>query len=376
MKRWKKTILPLIIVFALLAGIVGYDVYCNTSHPKNGSAGVIDLSPDTRTAGYGGALPPDRYGLWPTEDFTLGTPESQGIRAGQLDFRLNLSKKTTDSFAVLRRGELVYEKYYGDMDCDTPHYLASVTKAFISVLTGIAVKEGYIQSADQKVLDFYPEAQIAPGDEAKRDMTVEHLLTMTCGLEDTWYGDGDDPTAWWNAADSGLSVIEQPLEAKPGDIYRYSGACYQLLGGVIARATGKSVQDYAQEVLFAPMGITTAQWDCAEDGSPFAAGGLSLSTRDMLRFGYLLLCEGRWEEQEIIPADWIAQSRARNQKPNGVGRMLWNNRWNLLLDCYECRGADGQFICIFPTLDMVVVRTGQDDHNYRLPLSLVKLWAR
>ena len=375
MKRKQKVILPLAVVFVLLAGAVGYDIYCNTSHPKDGSRDVIDHSPDARTAGYNGALPPDKHDIWPTKEFTLGTPASQKIRAGLLDWHMRLAKKETDSFAVLRRGALVYERYNGGMDADTPHFLASVTKGFISVLTGIAVKDGYIESPDQRVLDFYPEFQIAPGDEAKSGMTIQHLLTMTCGLEDTWYEDDDDPAAWWNAQDSGLAVLAQPLEAPPGEVYRYSMACYQLLGGVIARAAGKTVQEYAQEALFGPLGITSAEWDCAEDGSPFAAGGLSLGTHDMLRFGYLLLNEGRWEDREILSADWIAQSRAKNKRPNGVGRMFWNNRWNPGLDCYELRGAEGQFICVYPTLDMVVVRTGHGEHDYRIPLSFVQTWA-
>ena len=381
MKRWLKIVLPLGVILALYAAGAWYDHYCNTN-PKDGARDVIDLSPDTHTAGYGGELPPDRYGIWPTTEFVTGTPESQGIRGRQLDFRLTLSpwKKTLDSFAVLRRGVLVYEYYSGDMTPDTPHYQASITKAFVSVLTGIAIKEGHIEGPDQKVLDFFPEVQI--DDERKRGMTIEHLLTMTCGLEDTWYED-DDLAAWWNACaspgealDSGLAVLAQPMEADPGEVYRYSSACYQLLGGVIARATGQNLFDYARETLFVPLGITTAQWECAADGSPFAAGGLVLSTRDMLRFGYLLLNEGRWEDREIVPADWVVQSRAKNNKPNGVGRMIWNDRWNPGLDCYECRGAHDQFICVYPSLDMVAVHTASDYRNWRPPVTLVRLWAK
>ena len=371
MKRKLKIILPLCIVFALLASAVSYDIYCNTSHPKDGSRGVIDQSPDTRTAGYDGALPPDKYGVWPTGEFTL---DSAGVRKGYLDWLLRQSSKETDSFAVLRRGVLAYERYNGEMTPDTPHFLASCTKGVISVLTGIAVKEGYIEGPDQKVIDFYPEAQI--DDERKRDMTVEHLLTMTCGLA-KGQQDKDDPAAWWNDEhDSGLAALRLPLAARPGEVFLYHGACYQVLTGVLARATGRSVQDYAQQVLFGPLGVTTAQWECAADGSPFAAGGLSLSTRDMLRFGYLLLNEGRWEDREIVSADWIVQSRAKNNKPNGVGRMFWNDRWNPGLDCYEMRGAQGQFICVYPTLDMVVARTGHGEHDYRIPLSFVRAWAR
>ncbi|MDR2686911.1 MAG: beta-lactamase family protein [Oscillospiraceae bacterium] len=220
--------------------------------------------------------------------------------------------------------------------------------------------------------DFFPEAQI--NDERKRDMTVEHLLTMTCGLSDSYEANDEDMAAL--RGDTGLAILERlPMEAAPGEAYRYSGICYQLLVGLIARATGRNVFDYAQEKLFGPLGMTSAQWERADDGQPWGSGGLSLSTHDMLRFGYLLLGEGRWEDREIIPADWIAQSRAKGKGPNGVGYMIWNDRWNPGLDCFELRGADGQFVMVFPALDMVVARTGHADRDYRGMLWFVRLWA-
>ena len=366
MKLWLKILIPVAATVLLAAAVILYGFYVEAiSFPKDGARDVIDLSPDTRTAGYNGELPPDRYGIWPTTEFVT-TPESQGIRAGQLDFRMKLCAKTTDSFAVLRRGVLVYERYFGDMTADTPHYLASDTKGVVAMITGIAVKEGYIKSAQQKVIDFFPEARIAPGEEAKRDMTVEHLLTMTCGLSEDLEVNGDERAALRAALeeDTGLAIFERaPLEVAPGEVYRYSGTCYQLLVGLIARATGQNVFDYAQEKLFGPLGITSAAWERAYDGQPYGAGDLSLSTHDMLRFGYLLLNEGRWEGREILPADWIAQARAKNDKPNGVGFMIWNDRWNPGLECFELRGADGQFIMMFPSLDMVVARTGHADRD-------------
>ena len=377
MKRGLKILIPVAAIVLLAASAAFYAFYVEAiNYPKDGDRGFIDLSSDTRTAGYNGALPPDRYGIWPTTEFVTGSPESQGIRAGQLDLRLKLCAKTTDSFAVLRRGVLVYERYFGGVTADTPHYLASDTKGVVAMITGIAVKEGYIQSAQQKVLEFFPEARIASGEVAKRDMTVEHLLTMTCGLEDSWYEDENDPAAWWNAQDIGLANFERPLAAAPGEEYRYSGACYTLLVSLVQRATGRNFFDYAQEKLFGPLGMTSAEWEREPDGTPWGGSGLSLSTHDMLRFGYLLLNEGRWEDKEIIPADWIARARAKGKGPNDVGYMIWNDRWNPGLECFELRGADGQFIMMFPALDMVVARTGHADRDYRGMLWFVRLWAK
>ena len=334
--------------------------------------------PETRLPGCGcEALAPDQYGIWPTREFTTATPQSERVDAKQLDARLWLTKtlcggaQHTDSLLVLRHGKLVYENYFNGYDENKPHELWSITKSFTSALTGIAIGDGLIEGLDQKVIDFFPDAVIAPGQESKRDMTVGHLLTMTSGL---------DTKGKWSACkgadDFALRAFELPQANPPGKQYYYDDIAPSILLGMIARASGKNVLDYANEKLFGPIGITSARWDTTDDGLPIGAFGLALTPRDMLRFGYLYLNEGRWEDRQIIPREWVLQTPPKTLNPRGYGLMFWNNRWDLFQGFYEANGADGQFISVYPSLDMVVVRTGDDpSFGYTASLLWVRLWA-
>ena len=141
--------------------------------------------PETRT--YAGEVP-DKYGVWPTEGFDTA-PGPWWLRGPALEVFLEMYKlrtgtdTPTDSILLLHKGKLVYENYAEGWDRDPPHYMASVTKSVTSALVGIAIGDGLIRGVDQKVLDFFPEAVDLPGwEESKRDMTIEHLLTMTSGI--------------------------------------------------------------------------------------------------------------------------------------------------------------------------------------------------
>ena len=333
--------------------------------------------PETRYASY--TLAPDQYGIWPTDEFETATPESQHIDAERLDKQLEKANKksgktATDSLLVYRSGKLVYEKYFNGFDENTPHYLASVTKSILSTLVGIAIHEGKIKGTDQTVADFFSDAVF--DDARKKDITIEHLLTMTSGIGDTELED-DDPAAWWNAADSGKAAFEQtPLDNPPGKKFYYSGAAPHILACALRRAVGVDLMDYANEKLFGPLGITSAAWEAAADGNYFGGGGISMTPRDMVRMGYLYLNEGRWEDKQIIPVDWALQVAPKATVPYAYGRMFWNSRCQPLSGWYEMNGANGQIIEICPSKDMVIVRTGNDVCDYNYLLGGIKHWAK
>ena len=148
--------------------------------------------PETRS--YVGEVP-DKYGVWPTKKFETTAMPSFIPKVLEARYALkDFPGSATDSLLILHKGKLVYERYAKGWDKDKPHYMASVTKSVLSALVGIAIGEGKIKGVHQKVIDFFPDAKIAPGQESKRDMTIEHLLTMTSGLP----GDGDHfDWQWW-----------------------------------------------------------------------------------------------------------------------------------------------------------------------------------
>jgi len=315
--------------------------------------------PETRT--YVEKVP-DKYGVWPTKDFEKGPRPAWFIppvaKTAYVFQRFINGNVFSDSVLVLHKGKLAYEDYARGWDKDTPHQMYSVTKSIVSTLVGIAIGEGKIKGVDQKVIDFFPDAKIAPGQESKRDMTIEHLLTHTSGLP----GDGDRESldiAWWEAKDSGIAAFEHPQLAKPGEIFSYSsGAGLQTLACLVSRAVKMNLFEYAQKKLFKPLGMTSVAWDAAKDGNTYGGFGLSMTPRDMLRYGYLYLNDGRWEDKQIVPAAYVTLTPPRSKAAEAYGYLFWNTTLIPFDKSYEASGSFGQFIAVMPEWDAVIVRTG------------------
>jgi len=317
--------------------------------------------PETRGSPYGETVP-DKYGTWPTEEFEKGKaplwlfPNVRKAMIGLNGFLIGGSR--TDSFLVLHKGKLVYERYYNGYGKDTPHFMASVTKSVTSALVGVAIGEGYITSVKDKVVDYFPEARESPQwQESKANMTIEHVLTMTSGI----LCDTGEKWEWFNGdgvMDTALNAFLIPQSAAPGKKFMYENAAPSILLGIVERATGHKLLDYAQEKLFGPLGMTSVVWDEAEDDLPFGAFGISMTPRDMARFGYLYLNYGRWDDQQIIPADYVAVTPPRAMRSRAYGYMFWNFNLEPFRGFYQADGALGQYIIIMPSRDTVIVRTG------------------
>jgi len=296
--------------------------------------------------------------LWPGEDFETG--RAWWLWPAALEYLYSLrsqgvGRPENDSLLVLYKGRLVYEHYGEGEDEDSLFPVFSCTKTVVAALVGIAIKEGYIESVDQRVADFYPDAAIAPGQESKLDMTVRHLLTMTSGLPQDLEEHCDD---CMGAPDVGLAAFETPQAAAPGEKFLYStNPGMQCLGGIIERRTGRSLYDYASEKLFGPLGITSVVWDTLGDGSSTAGSGIQMTARDMLRFGYLYLCGGVWDGQRLLPEGWVEQSKPGS---NGYGYLIcdYGDDW-FLGGSYEARGYGGQWITICFSRDLVIARTSR-----------------
>ncbi|MDR1408795.1 MAG: beta-lactamase family protein [Oscillospiraceae bacterium] len=317
-------------------------------------------APQTPKDGYLMTLAEDKYGVFPDPNFPISTAEAQGVNSDRLVARLETiqkAKEPLDSVIILKNGYVICEKYYGNNSADTPHAQYSCTKSVISALTGIAIAEGKIKSTEQKIADFFSEADLKNSPE-KKDITIQHMLTMTSGIA------GDNKwNDWANEKDPALALFTLKQKNAPGTHYRYDSAATNLLSGILTKAVGKPTQDYAQEKLFAPLGITNYTWDV--DGAGIACGGygLSLCSRDMAKFGYLYLNEGRWKNRQLIPAQWVKDSAPWNGRPEAYGRLFWSNAYDASV--YEARGAYGQYISVFPAQNAVVVVTSRGDYDNR-----------
>jgi len=288
------------------------------------------------------------------------------------------------AIVVLRHGALVAERYYQgrdrsiwspfartvQFDANTRHDLRSVSKSVTSLLWGIAQGEGRMPALGTPVLDLYPE--LADLKTAGRDaITVRQLFTMTSGLaweEPIRYGMGNDETGLYWRSSQARYLFDRPL-VPGGAVFNYNGGATAVLADILARRTGMLIEDYAQQKLFGPLGITDWEWQKDVRRRPMAFAGLRLRPRDLATIGQLLLQRGQWQGKQLVPEKWIAESLQPHVE-TGDGLQYGYQWWSGTVDAsggkhrwYAGFGNGGQRLYIVPTLALVVVSTagGYDD---------------
>jgi len=315
-----------------------------------------NIIPETRASTYGENAP-DLYNEWPTKEFN--TSKKPWWFLPKVFNEIYNHKKVIyssypycESLLALYKGKLIHEWYAEGFNKKTEFTMMSMTKTVVSVILGIAIKEGYVKSIKQNILDFYPEAkQYIKATDNKYNLTIEHLITMTSGLK--------DDSEWRLAADTGLAGLLRLQSNPPGKKFKYISVNYHILACALQRVLKIDLYDFAKERIFDPLGITSVKWNKLQDGSRQGNGGITMTARDMLRLGNLWLNNGRWEDKQIVPADYIKQQTSKSKAPYAFGSPFWNNTWFpfSFLGSFESRGHNGQFISVY-TNGLVIVRNG------------------
>ncbi len=357
MNRPVARILWLVLGFLLLAGCSGNTVGTENSAEISGKeVSAVNEVTEIASAGQSGPIQEGEY--WPTNGWRISTPEAHGMDSEKLAAFVEAAVNSGrfKSFVIVRDGYIVAEKYFG-IKPDKRQRVYSVTKSVVSTLFGIAMEEGKIESVDTKVLDCFPDTTFDHVDENKQNMTLENLLTMTSGLD--WpYAGMQDFSEWED--DPTKYVLDMEMAAAPGHNFLYHNGTVEVLGEYISQAVGEDISDYAAEKLFTPMGITGQFWTPTLNGQRDAAcSGLCLTARDMAKYGYLYLHNGEWDGQQLVPAAWVQTSTNIHvgeegnfdQYISGYGYLWWVDANG----CYSARGYQGQFVFVFPNLDMIVV---------------------
>lgn len=261
------------------------------------------------------------------------------------------------SLLILKGDELLAEAYFGGYDADSIHFQYSVTKSISSLLIGIAIDQGYLSSADQKLHDLFPEYRntIAHWTDQKEEITLKDVLTMSAGYQwDEWtytYTDTrNDANKLIRSEDLMKFVLDLPLAYAPGSRFTYNSGCSMLLSGVIRNATGMSLQAFAEQNLFGKLGIEEWHWEQGKDGVFNSGWGLHLKPQDMLKIGRMVRDGGLWQGERIVSEDWLNASQTNHIASYGY-------QWWLSSGFFSARGWGGQVIAIVPEDDLVVVTT-------------------
>jgi len=294
---------------------------------------------------------------------------------------------------AMRGGRIVFEQYLPGFDMrralplglvrfgpETPHDIRSATKSIVGLLYGIALAAGRVPAPEAPLMAQFPEYPDLAADPARARLTIAHVLSMTLGTQ--WeeiaipYSDPrNSEIAMGTAPDRYRFILERPILRPPGEAWTYNGGATALLGRLIARGTGRDLEEFAREVLFAPLGMVQAAWDRDQRGEPIAASGLRMTPRELARIGVMVLGRGRWEGRQVVPAEWLAASiRAAVAMPDGrrygyhwyLGGVARDDGAGRLRTepMVSAIGNGGQRLFLLPGLDLVVAVTAG---NYDTP---------
>lgn len=301
------------------------------------------------------------------------SPARQNMQAGYLDSALNEAQLEgyIDALLVIRNGSIVAEAYYNGYTKTTTHNVKSVSKSFLSAITGLALDRGYIASLDEKMIDYFPEYHHLQMDQRVNEVTIRHLLTMRMGIK----GESDDEYGVYQGLYTAQDWIKATLESDfifdPGARMRYNTFQTHLLSVIVSKATDQSSYDFANEVLLEPMGIDVDGWEQDPQGYHFGGNSMHFTPREMAVLGYLYLNKGSIDDTQIIPESWIARTLSASTNfahPNEWGAWKnYNYAWLWWLgqinnhSMYMAYGYGGQYVVVFPELELIIVTTAQSE---------------
>jgi CubicO group peptidase (beta-lactamase class C family) len=324
------------------------------------------------------------------DDWTLATPAQAGFAPDPGDgFEIARQAGTLPNLhgVVAVRGERIFfERYLAGPDAglgrplgvirfgpETLHDLRSVSKSIVGLLYGIALAAGRVPAPEANLLEQFPEYPDLADDPARRALTIRHVLSMTLGTD--WdelslpYTDPRNGEIAMNSApDRYRYVLERPVVEPPGVRWTYNGGATALLARLIAKGTDRPLHEFARAALFEPLGIGRTEWRRGADGEAHAASGLRMTPRDLARIGVAVLGGGRWNDRQVIPAEWLAASFTPVvSMPDGrrygyhwyLGRVPMDDgaggvRWEAMVNAV---GNGGQRLFLLPQFDLVVVVT-------------------
>jgi CubicO group peptidase (beta-lactamase class C family) len=346
--------------------------------------------PTVRVGADGSQAAPFARALRDDLDDIMVTP----LGGAPTTFTQTLIENFTDGILVLHKGEVVYERWFGVTGPETRHIAFSMTKSFVGTVAEMLIEEGVLDPA-APVGALIPEL----AESGFADATLRQVLDMTTGID--FNEDYTDPNSGIGAFSNALGLTPRPAGytgatnmydflptigtlGAHGDSFTYRTANTEVLGWVLARATGKPVHQLLTERLWAPLGLS-GDADILVDsaGTPFAGGGLCLRLADLARFGEAMRQNGcNAAGEQVIPSAAISRIFEGGDPAKFPGASYpalrgasYRSQWWISHNAngaIAARGIHGQTLWIDPRAEMVVARfashpvaanAGNDPHS-------------
>ncbi|MBL4604815.1 MAG: serine hydrolase [Flavobacteriaceae bacterium] len=296
--------------------------------------------------------------------------------------QLKGGKHKIHSVLLIQKGELILEEYFGDYSINSQHDLRSVSKSIQSILLGIAIDKGFIDDINDPISKYIKNPSPQKNrDSRKEKITIKHLITMSSGLDcNDWdKGSKGQEDKVYRKKNWLHYFLNLPLINEPGTISNYCTVGQILATEIISRTSGMPIDKFAEKYLFTPLDITNLSWGHTSKKKVLTSGKrLYMTPRDMAKIGLLILHKGIWGEHQVVSEKWIEESTSPKTKITGLdyGYLWWNipatvNGKTVISKL--ATGNGGQYIFIYPELDIVAVFTGgaYNSQEDKLPFAIV-----
>jgi CubicO group peptidase (beta-lactamase class C family) len=278
-----------------------------------------------------------------------------------------------ESLLIVKDNKLILEEYFYGYEKTRLHKIYSCTKSITSLLLGIALDRHPDIKIDQSIFSFLPEYDSLKTKD-KENITLKHILTMSAGLEWNEY-----PKEMYEMDDRIGYVLSRPMNAKPGEKFHYNSGYTAIIGYIVHTLEGKNAEEFADKLLFQPLGITKYIWKTHKNGNLEFWNGLQMLPRDMAKIGLLVQNDGKWNDNQLVSKEWIdestrpyiAESKFFNYSYHWWIRSKDNESWwndtnpekDNNYDIIIALSWGGNYIMIVKELNLVVVTTASNFDN-------------
>lgn len=311
---------------------------------------------------------PISRGNGPTSPLAYGPETALPPDAGKW-----ITDRNVTSLLVLKDGEIRYEEYFLGTSAEDLRISWSIAKSYLSALFGVLVQDGTITSLDDPVTKYAPKLKGSAYDGA----SIRNVLNMASGttFDEDYLESGSDINRMGRVVALGGTLDDFTASfsdrfAEPGETWQYVSIDTHVIGMVIRGATGRSVPELLSEKIIVPLGLEHDGYYITDgSGVAFVLGGVNLTTRDYARFGQMILQNGTYGGQQIVPSDWVLAS-TRPSAPTKPGKIGYGYQWWIPVGAHDGeflgRGVYGQYLYIDQASGVVIMTTGAD-RKFREP---------
>jgi CubicO group peptidase (beta-lactamase class C family) len=276
-----------------------------------------------------------------------------------------------DSLLISHKGKLLFESYYRRGRIDLPHYQMSITKSYTALALGRAIQLGYLTMEDlnKPFVSFLKDLDPSKFIEGAENVTLHEAMNMRSGIR---ISKEKIKAVMKNPAQlKGQGQIQAYLEnsepiSPESQKFKYQGSDPSITMQVLEAIVPGSAKDFIKKEVLGKMGIDVYGWQNDTSGLPKSAAGSSMKSRDMIKWGMLVMNQGKWQGEQLIPAKFIEKATGKvhtNPAGTSYGYFWWRADMKVGDKNYDCksgRGAGGQFILMLEELDLLIVATS---HN-------------